>query len=72
MHTTNRSIPIKIDENVSQVGAGEYHSLFIKTDGSRVWELIRALVVDGNTTHRSNDKIDENVSRSADESQLIY
>ena len=41
-NTTNRSVPIKIDENVNQASADYDHSLFIKTDGSLwVWVAIR-------------------------------
>ena len=37
-NTTNRSTPVKVDENVSEVTAGDYHSLFIKKDGS-LWAM---------------------------------
>ena len=37
-NNTNRSTPVKVDENVSEVTAGYYHSLFIKNDGS-LWAM---------------------------------
>ena len=52
--TTNRSLPKKIDENVSQVSAGSGHRLYVKTDGS-FWAMGSnqfGQLGDGTTTNR--------------------